>query len=890
MMASIANYLAIFLCFGGIYWFGTCFFLSKRSFSTHSSCDEGEELLKFLGLTDDEIARTQAYRSTSQGQRKGCWMERTADSIVILLVDALRFDFAYYNLPLSIGRRIHEMNETRQSRLYQFLADPPTVTMQRLKGLTTGGLPTFADISSNFGGATVDEDSWVSQINIVDPQKRSRASAHMAFVGDDTWEDLFPGKFRESHPYPSFNTRDLETVDNGCLAHLPRLLNDTLHQEDTENSFEVLVVHFLGVDHVGHTYGPHNEHMATKLHQMDTILANVLDQIDESPHCHQIYVFGDHGMTHDGNHGGGTDEETHAALFAHSSRSCVQDVKATDEMASILLDGPTTSSDLVREAAFTSLHQIDLVATMSLVLGLPIPYANVGSLVPFLLTPNVDIRQTSTALALNAAQVWRYFKLYSSTANSLPRMDELATKLEVATDTFQQALHNQDDKAKVADIDGYTRAASLYKLFLRDALELAQAVWTRFDMTGMATGISAMGFGLLLFVYTAFQESSSYAKHEESITLPPKSQYWEVGASMMLMLYHCGLLQFGNSYILEEQHSFLYAIVVISLMLSFRLWSEQPNAHLWLVVLIIPVSARFHETLVFGHGLDPSIGVHYAHHPGVFGGSVSVLVLFRWLLYRVKVTQSMLHAIVDSAALACLVGSWWERKSDDSDQEGFILCQISLALTTGSLLVSLLGPSATGQDSGIQNNTNESDLVTGVFKLLVATISVTGPSAAASSCFYVAQCTAVYIFAKERRIQSLVVASLWKMLTRHAFFTTNHGCAFNRLQYSAAFVATKEFNFVTGGMSLFCNTFGWEVAGLIGAHALSRQKDRESVWTLYIGLQLFEALASCISVTVLRRHLMVWDIYAPHFLFVAIFTILAILSCLTKLILPSSSQ
>jgi phosphatidylinositol glycan class O len=31
--------------------------------------------------------------------------------------------------------------------------------MQRIKGLTTGSLPTFVDISSNFGATSIEEDS-----------------------------------------------------------------------------------------------------------------------------------------------------------------------------------------------------------------------------------------------------------------------------------------------------------------------------------------------------------------------------------------------------------------------------------------------------------------------------------------------------------------------------------------------------------------------------------------------------------------------------------------------------------------------------------------------------------------------------------------------------------
>lgn len=39
-------------------------------------------------------------------------------------------------------------------------------------------------------------------------------------MGDDTWEALFPGLIDTSFPFPSFNTRDLDTVDNGVMKHL----------------------------------------------------------------------------------------------------------------------------------------------------------------------------------------------------------------------------------------------------------------------------------------------------------------------------------------------------------------------------------------------------------------------------------------------------------------------------------------------------------------------------------------------------------------------------------------------------------------------------------------------------------------------------------------------
>lgn len=39
-------------------------------------------------------------------------------------------------------------------------------------------------------------------------------------MGDDTWEGLFPKKFFRSYFFPSFNVKDLHTVDNGILQHL----------------------------------------------------------------------------------------------------------------------------------------------------------------------------------------------------------------------------------------------------------------------------------------------------------------------------------------------------------------------------------------------------------------------------------------------------------------------------------------------------------------------------------------------------------------------------------------------------------------------------------------------------------------------------------------------
>lgn len=50
------------------------------------------------------------------------------------------------------------------ARFMKLVADAPTTTLQRLKGITTGSLPTFIDIGSNFATAEINEDNIIDQV------------------------------------------------------------------------------------------------------------------------------------------------------------------------------------------------------------------------------------------------------------------------------------------------------------------------------------------------------------------------------------------------------------------------------------------------------------------------------------------------------------------------------------------------------------------------------------------------------------------------------------------------------------------------------------------------------------------------------------------------------
>lgn len=102
-------------------------------------------------------------------------LQRTHERAILLIIDALRFDFISPNPPqpaspfhhnvLTLPRELTEKNP-KHSFIFNAYADPPTTTLQRIKGITTGSLPTFVDIGNNFGGSSIEEDSLMKQLKI----------------------------------------------------------------------------------------------------------------------------------------------------------------------------------------------------------------------------------------------------------------------------------------------------------------------------------------------------------------------------------------------------------------------------------------------------------------------------------------------------------------------------------------------------------------------------------------------------------------------------------------------------------------------------------------------------------------------------------------------------
>lgn len=63
--------------------------------------------------------------------------------------------------------------------------------------------------------------------------------------------------------------------NNKLIVHQQMLLQNLVPSIREPEGWELLIGHYLGVDHVGHTYDVHSPHMAAKLQQMNQHVAQV---------------------------------------------------------------------------------------------------------------------------------------------------------------------------------------------------------------------------------------------------------------------------------------------------------------------------------------------------------------------------------------------------------------------------------------------------------------------------------------------------------------------------------------------------------------------------------------------------------------------------------------
>lgn len=79
------------------------------------------------------------------------------------------------------------------------------------------------------------------------------------------------------------------------------------------NDWHLMVLHYLGLDHIGHVEGSHSSKIFQKLLEMDEAIKYIVNNDNFGKSL--LLVTGDHGMRNGGSHGGSDKEELYVPLI-----------------------------------------------------------------------------------------------------------------------------------------------------------------------------------------------------------------------------------------------------------------------------------------------------------------------------------------------------------------------------------------------------------------------------------------------------------------------------------------------------------------------------------------------------------------------------------------------
>lgn len=299
------------------------------------------------------------------------------DNVILIVIDALRADFIpsisnnpEFNISLPFTEKL-----IKQKFAHPFISKvhSPTVTLPRIKSLVTGGISNFMDVLMNLNAAELNEDSILHQARAADLKS--------VFYGDNTWLKLFPDLFTRSEGTHSFFVSDFQEVDNN--------VTENMELEFLNFDWNILILHYLGVDHIGHAYGPHSQYLAPKLKEMDDIIKFIYETLLLKGKFHSLIVIcGDHGMTSSGSHGGVSQAELLTPLIFINLKQNSRDYDS-----------------------IKTIDQVDLASTLSVLLDLPIPSNSFGNVLSDVLDySSFDHGQSLYAMFNNLIQLFEIHK------------------------------------------------------------------------------------------------------------------------------------------------------------------------------------------------------------------------------------------------------------------------------------------------------------------------------------------------------------------------------------------------------------------------------------------------------------------------------------------------
>lgn len=314
-------------------------------------------------------------------------------------------------------------------------------------------------------------DSWLEQFH--------EKNASIVLCGDETWLRLFPKSyFKFMDTTTSLFVTDTVQVDRNVTRNLDWILKS----ED----WNVTILHYLGLDHIGHLGGINHPLLHSKLKELDIVIEKIYTWIIERMNDDTVFILtSDHGTNKDGNHGGASDEET-SSFFVIMN-------KQFDENPSPM------KNNLKNFNVPYTVYQRDIVPTLSTLFSLPIPVHSLGNVISPVLKRIGGESFACQSMKQNAQQLALLYNHTCSTLNCHITFDKNG-KLQFNLNQFE----NSDIELSLFEYENSTASCN-YSELLIDAL-------TKELLSHSADSIPILRslLSLILFIVSIFSFKQSF--------------------------------------------------------------------------------------------------------------------------------------------------------------------------------------------------------------------------------------------------------------------------------------------------------------------------------------------------------------------------------------------
>ncbi|KAJ2317513.1 major facilitator super transporter protein [Coemansia sp. RSA 2704] len=807
------------------------------------------------------------------------------DRLVLMVVDALRNDFVFSNE--SAMAYTQDLLRSGQALGFTAKAQAPTVTMPRIKALMTGTVPNFLDAVLNI--AESDTSSSLQYQDNLLWQLKTHGNKSINMFGDDTWLRLFPGMFARADGTSSFFVTDTVEVDN----NVTRNVRPELERDD----WGVTVLHYLGLDHIGHLAGPKSPLMKPKQREMDDVVRTIHDivskqdqrriQQDKRAKPTLFVVLGDHAMNEIGNHGGNSKLET-STVFVF--------IGSTTKSQPMADRGRNALSKLMA----TEVPQSNLVPTLALLLGVPIPKNSLGLPLPELLSAYTD-RDRLHMLQTAAAQIYNVVRTSEPSAGAVDQQQvaerpavyasadcgrlgavggQLQCKYEAALAAHYQAL------AKGGNNEKQVQAERAYYEFMEAASEHLSRTFSGYNL-------GLMGVGLVLIAAAAVGIAALYQSSGAGL-VHVKSRQLAVSLPAVVM-WATYLVSSTSTSLIEEEHQFWYFWVqtllalrlatggqwrTLAQMAMFRVvrkwnqtgqfWAGEPDVRQFLGQA---ANARLLWLLAAATVVLVNLAAWYVHckyrRPALWSRTFRVLLGYGSvcaLVYHIERSHAW-TALGTAAQLR-----WIVRLCVPGD-----LAHIA---RTVYLLTALQAAASCAGLRRSRPHLAPLDALVGIMPLLLLlsrphNFAVFGLFLGIFTLFFPAHASDTQWAGRLRPSRALVLFAL----AHASFFALGNSNSLASIDLSNAYAGVSRYSEVLVGVLVFISSWAgplwWAIAGL-SAVALELEHDRSvtqllaRVRALLTAAHLWQAstlLAISWIATAMRMHLFVWSVFSPRYLY-----------------------